>query len=91
MPATLAKHRADVAPCSTTASRYDLMNDVMTMGCTGTGGARWWAIDPRPGDRLGPAADRLQFPTVRGRGALVVPADLGFGMVSEGRAHRPSS
>ncbi len=91
--ATLAKRRADVAAMfDHVASRYDLMNDVMTMGVH-----RQWrrtlvsAIDPRPGERVldlaaGTGSSSRPFADA---GALVVPADLSFGMVSEGRKLQP--
>ncbi|RXW33118.1 demethylmenaquinone methyltransferase [Brevilactibacter flavus] len=91
--ATLAKRRADVAEMfDGVAGRYDLMNDLMTGGLQ-----RAWrrelerAIAPRPGQRIldlaagtGTSSRRLAD-----SGALVVPADLSFNMLAEGRKRQP--
>lgn len=91
--ATLAKRRADVAAMfDGVASKYDLMNDVMTAGQH-----RLWrrevvrAVDPRPGQRIldlaaGTGSSSRPFADA---GALVVPVDLSFGMVREGRRRNP--
>lgn len=91
--ATLAKRRADVAAMfDHVASRYDLMNDAMTLGVH-----RHWrralveAVDPMPGDRIldlaaGTGSSSRPFADA---GALVVPTDLSFGMVRQGRRLQP--
>ncbi len=91
--ATLAKRRADVAAMfDGVASRYDLMNDVMTAGQH-----RVWerafarAVDARPGLRVldvaaGTGASSRRLADL---GAFVVPADLSFGMVAEGKKRHP--
>lgn len=91
--ATLAKRRADVAEMfDGVAGRYDLMNDLMTGGLQ-----RQWrhelehALDARPGQRIldlaagtGTSSRRLAD-----AGALVVPADLSYNMLAEGRRRQP--
>lgn len=91
--ATLAKRRADVATMfDGVASRYDLMNEVMSLGQV-----RSWraevvrALDPRPGQRVldlaaGTGTSSRAFADA---GALVVPADLSIGMVTEGKQRQP--
>lgn len=91
--ATLAKRRADVARMfDGVAPRYDLMNDVMTAGQM-----RSWrkhalrAVDPRPGWRVldlaaGTGTSSRPYADA---GALVVPADLSFGMLAEGKRRQP--
>lgn len=91
--ATLAKRRADVAAMfDGVASRYDLMNGLMT------GGQHlYWrreavrAVDPRPGMRILDLAAGTGWSTrpLADAGAQVVPADLSFGMISEGKQHSP--
>lgn len=91
--ATLAKRRADVAAMfDGVASRYDLMNGVMTGGQH----LAWRreavrAIAPRPGMRVLDLAAGTGWSSkpIADAGALVVPADLSFGMISEGKAHQP--
>lgn len=74
------------------AGRYDLMNDLLSLGMD-----RAWraatvaAIAPQPGERIldlaaGTGTSSLPFATA---GATVVPADLSFGMLSTGRARHP--
>lgn len=91
--ATLAKRRADVAAMfDGVARRYDLMNEVLSLGQV-----RWWrtealrAVDPRPGQRIldlaaGTGTSSRAFADA---GALVVPADLSLGMVTEGKRRQP--
>ena len=91
--ATLAKRRADVALMfDTVASRYDLMNDVLSLGQH----RRWrtevvTAIAPQPGERVldlaaGTGSSSRPFADA---GALVVPTDLSLGMVTEGKRRQP--
>lgn len=91
--ATLAKRRADVAAMfDHVAARYDLMNDAMTLGVH-----RHWrralvdAVRPGPSDRIldlaaGTGSSSRPFADA---GSLVVPTDLSFGMVREGRRLQP--
>lgn len=91
--ATLAKRKADVAAMfDGVASRYDVMNDIMTAGQH-----RLWrrevvrAVDPKPGQVIldlaaGTGSSSRPFADA---GALVVPADLSFGMLAEGRKRQP--
>ncbi len=91
--ATLAKRRADVAAMfDGVASRYDVMNGIMT------GGQHlYWrsqvvkAIRPRPGMRILDLASGTGTSSrpLADAGALVVPADLSFGMLSEGKKRWP--
>ena len=92
--AGLDRRRADVAAMfDQVASRYDLMNDVLSLGQD-----RAWraqvvaAVDPKPGQRIldlaaGTGTSSAPFAEA---GAFVVPADLSFGMLSEGRSRFPS-
>lgn len=91
--ATLAKRRADVATMfDGVAGRYDLTNDVMTMGQV----RRWrWlaveAVDPHPGQRIldlaaGTGTSSRPFADA---GALVVPLDLSLGMLKVGKQRQP--
>lgn len=91
--ATLAKRRADVAAMfDAVASRYDLMNDVMTAGHH----RRWRrevvrAVDPKPGEKIldlaaGTGSSSRPFADA---GALVVPTDLSFAMLVEGKKRHP--
>ncbi|WP_431977917.1 demethylmenaquinone methyltransferase [Propioniciclava coleopterorum] len=91
--ATLAKRRADVAEMfDGVAGRYDLMNDLMTGGLQ-----RQWrhelehALDPRPGQRILDlaAGTGTSSRALADAGALVVPADLSFNMLAEGRKRQP--
>lgn len=91
--ASLAKRRADVAAMfDTVAARYDLVNDILTGGLD-----RAWrravvgAVAPRPGDRVldlaaGTGTSSRPFADA---GALVVPADLSFGMIEVGKQRHP--
>lgn len=91
--ATLAKRRADVAAMfDGVAGRYDLMNDAMSLGQV----YRWRAealraVGPRPGQRIldlaaGTGTSSRAFADA---GALVIPADLSLGMVTEGKRRQP--
>lgn len=91
--ATLQKDPKDVAAMfDETAAKYDLMNDVMSLGQT-----RLWrravvgAIDPRPGERIldiaaGPGSSSLPL---RAAGARVASADFSLGMLRQGRKQSP--
>lgn len=91
--ATLAKDPQAVASMfDETAAKYDLMNDVMSLGQT----RRWRravsrAIDARPGERVldiaaGPGTSSVPL---RAAGAEVVSADFSLGMLRQGRTQRP--
>ena len=74
------------------APRYDLVNDVLSLGQD----RRWRAetvaaVDPRPGQRVldlaaGTGTSSRPFADA---GALVVPADLSEGMLSVGKQRQP--
>lgn len=74
------------------ASRYDLTNDVMTMGQV----RRWrrlvvGAVDPQPGQRIldlaaGTGTSSRPFADA---GAQVVPLDLSLGMLKVGKQRQP--
>src|SRR5699024_6650445 len=92
--ASLQKDPKDVAAMfDETAAKYDLMNDVMSLGQT-----RLWrrsvvrAIEPRPGERIldiaaGPGSSSVPL---RGAGAEVVSADFSLGMLRQGLQQRPA-
>jgi demethylmenaquinone methyltransferase/2-methoxy-6-polyprenyl-1,4-benzoquinol methylase len=92
--ATLDKRRGDVAAMfDRVAARYDLANDVLSLGQD-----RAWrrrvvqAVDPRPGQRILDVAagtGTSSEPFVE-RGAIVIPTDLSFGMLLVGKQRRPS-
>jgi demethylmenaquinone methyltransferase/2-methoxy-6-polyprenyl-1,4-benzoquinol methylase len=91
--ATLAKRRAEVAAMfDGVAPRYDLMNDLASLGQDRAWRARVVeAIDPRPGMRVldlaaGTGTSSAPFAA---RGALVVPVDMSLGMLAEGRRRHP--
>ncbi len=74
------------------AGRYDLMNDLLSLGQD-----RAWraatvaAVGPRPGELildLAAGTGTSSVPFARA-GARVVPADLSFGMLSTGRERQP--
>jgi demethylmenaquinone methyltransferase / 2-methoxy-6-polyprenyl-1,4-benzoquinol methylase len=75
------------------ASRYDLTNDVLSLGQD----RRWrkavvTAVDPRPGERVldlaaGTGTSSLPFADA---GALVVPCDFSQGMLAVGKRNLPS-
>ncbi|QBF47024.1 demethylmenaquinone methyltransferase [Janibacter limosus] len=91
--ATLQKDPKDVAAMfDETAAKYDLMNDVMSLGQT-----RLWrravlrAIDPQPGDRIldiaaGPGSSSIPL---RRAGAQVASADFSLGMLRQGLKQSP--
>ena len=91
--ATLAKRKADVAAMfDGVASRYDLMNGIMS------GGQHlYWrreavrAVDPRPGMTILALAAGTGWSSrpLADAGAFVVPADLSYGMVAEGKRKQP--
>lgn len=91
--ATLTKRRADVAAMfDGVASRYDVMNGLMT------GGQHlYWrhetvrAVNPRPGQTILDLAAGTGWSSkpFAKAGARVVPADLSFGMISEGKKRSP--
>jgi len=74
------------------ARRYDLMNDLLTMGID-----RDWrrevvaAVDPRPGQRvldLAAGTGTSSLP-IAGAGADVFPTDLSLGMLAVGKQRQP--
>ncbi|MBA2696369.1 MAG: demethylmenaquinone methyltransferase [Actinobacteria bacterium] len=91
--ASLDKRPQDVARMfDDVASRYDLTNDVLSMGQ-----ARWWrravvrAVAARPGERVldiaaGTGTSSEPFADAE---IDVVPADFSIGMLKEGRRRRP--
>jgi demethylmenaquinone methyltransferase/2-methoxy-6-polyprenyl-1,4-benzoquinol methylase len=92
--ATLDKRRAEVAAMfDRVAVRYDLVNDVLSMGQD-----RAWrrrtveAVDPRPGQRildLAAGTGTSSEPFERA-GATVVATDLSLGMLEVGKQRRPA-
>ena len=92
--ASLSKSPRDVAAMfDDVADRYDLTNDVLSLGQD-----RLWrravvrAVDPRAGERvLDVAAGTGTSSEPLGRsGALVVPCDFSLGMSATGKRARPS-
>ena len=91
--ATLDKRRADVAAMfDRVAARYDLVNDVLSLGQD-----RAWrrrtveAVGARPGQRvldLAAGTGTSSEPFARA-GATVVPTDLSLGMLQVGKQRRP--
>src|ERR687894_1676315 len=91
--ATLDKRRGEVAAMfDRVAARYDLVNDVLSLGQD-----RAWrrrtveAVDPRPGQRVldlaaGTGTSSEPFAEA---GATVVPTDLSLGMLAVGKRRRP--
>lgn len=75
------------------AHRYDFMNDIMTGGLH-----RQWcretvaAVHPQPGELILDLAAGTGFSSqpLADSGAMVVPVDLSFGMVFEGRQRHPN-
>jgi demethylmenaquinone methyltransferase/2-methoxy-6-polyprenyl-1,4-benzoquinol methylase len=92
--ATLEKRRADVAAMfDRVAVRYDLLNDVLSLGQD-----RAWrrrvleAVAPQPGQRvldLAAGTGTSSEPFDRA-GATVVPTDLSLGMLEVGKRRRPA-
>jgi len=92
--ATLDKRRADVAAMfDRVAARYDLANDVLSLGQD-----RGWrrktvaAVDPQPGQLildLAAGTGTSSEPFDRA-GATVVPTDLSLGMLQVGKRRRPA-
>jgi demethylmenaquinone methyltransferase/2-methoxy-6-polyprenyl-1,4-benzoquinol methylase len=91
--ADLDKQPAEVqAMFDAVARRYDLTNDVLSLGQD----RRWRrevlaAVDPRPGERVldlaaGTGTSSRPF---RDRGATVVPCDFSVGMLQVGKRSRP--
>ncbi|MFL5843342.1 MAG: demethylmenaquinone methyltransferase [Solirubrobacteraceae bacterium] len=91
--AQLDKQPSDVAAMfDAVARRYDLTNDVLSLGQD----RRWRtrvvdAVDPLPGERVldlaaGTGTSSQPFAD---RGALVVPCDFSLGMLQVGKAARP--
>jgi demethylmenaquinone methyltransferase / 2-methoxy-6-polyprenyl-1,4-benzoquinol methylase len=91
--ATLAKRPREMAAMfDAVARRYDLTNDVLSLGQV----RRWrrevlHAVAPRPGDRVldlaaGTGTSSTPFEAA---GALVVPCDFSLGMLREGKRARP--
>lgn len=92
--ATLAKRRADVAAMfDTVATRYDLMNTLMTGGIVD----KWRrdvveAIDPQPGQHIldlaaGTGASSQPLAAL---GAHVYPTDMSLGMLRVGKQRLPA-
>lgn len=91
--ATLSKRRAEVARMfDHVAHRYDLTNDVLSMGED----RRWRrrvveAVDPRPGQMILDlaAGTGTSSQTFAERGSRVVAADLSLGMLAVGKQRQP--
>jgi demethylmenaquinone methyltransferase / 2-methoxy-6-polyprenyl-1,4-benzoquinol methylase len=91
--ATLDKRRGEVAAMfDRVAARYDLANDVLSLGQD-----RAWrrqvvrAVDPRPGQLIldlaaGTGTSSEPFTSA---GATVIPSDLSLGMLQVGKRRRP--
>jgi demethylmenaquinone methyltransferase/2-methoxy-6-polyprenyl-1,4-benzoquinol methylase len=91
--ATLDKRRGEVAAMfDRVAARYDLANDVLSLGQD-----RAWrrqvvlAVDPRPGQLIldlaaGTGTSSEPFTSA---GATVIPSDLSLGMLRVGKRRRP--
>ncbi len=91
--ATLAKRRGDVAEMfDAVAGRYDLTNDVLSLGQDRLWRARTLAaVDPRPGQLVldlaaGTGTSSAPFADA---GATVFPTDLSLGMLAVGKRRRP--
>jgi demethylmenaquinone methyltransferase / 2-methoxy-6-polyprenyl-1,4-benzoquinol methylase len=92
--ASLDKRRGEVAAMfDRVAARYDLVNDVLSLGQD-----RAWrrrtieAVDPRPGQHIldlaaGTGTSSEPFESA---GATVVPTDLSLGMLEVGKRRRPA-
>ena len=91
--ADLAKAPTDVAAMfDDVAERYDLTNDVLSMGQDRRWrGAVLRSVDPRPGERVldlaaGTGTSSIPFGQA---GAVVVPCDFSLGMLRVGKRARP--
>jgi demethylmenaquinone methyltransferase/2-methoxy-6-polyprenyl-1,4-benzoquinol methylase len=91
--ADLDKAPSDVAAMfDDVAERYDLTNDVLSMGQDRRWrGAVLRAVDPRPGERVldlaaGTGTSSIPFGQA---GAVVVPCDFSLGMLRVGKRARP--
>ena len=91
--ATLDKHHADVASMfDGVAKRYDLMNQIMTLGAVDT-----WrdlvvdAVEPEPGQTILDlaAGTGTSSATFAARGAQVYPTDISTGMLAVGKQRQP--
>ena len=91
--ATLAKRKADVAAMfDGVAPRYDLVNDVLSLGQD----RRWRAetvaaVAPRPGQRILDlaAGTGTSSAALAEHGAFVVASDISLGMLQQGRLQQP--
>ncbi len=91
--ATLDKHSADVSQMfDGVAHRYDLMNDVLTLGID-----RQWrrkvvdALEAEAGERVLDlaAGTGTSSEAIAASGATVYPVDLSLGMLQEGKLRQP--
>lgn len=91
--ATLDKHSADVSQMfDGVAHRYDLMNDVLTLGID-----RQWrrdvadALEAAPGQRVLDlaAGTGTSSVVIAESGAMVYPLDISLGMLQEGKLREP--
>ena len=91
--ATLDKHHTDVASMfDGVAKRYDLMNQIMTLGAIDT-----WrdlvvaAVEPEPGQTILDlaAGTGTSSATFAARGAQVYPTDISTGMLAVGKQRQP--
>lgn len=91
--ATLDKHHTDVASMfDEVAKRYDLMNQIMTLGAIDT-----WrdlvvaAVEPEPGQTILDlaAGTGTSSATFAARGAQVYPTDISTGMLAVGKQRQP--
>lgn len=91
--ATLDKHRDDVADMfDNIAPRYDLLNDVLSLGQDrGWRKATIQAVAPEPDELILDlaAGTGTSSKALAKSGATVVPADLSLGMLQQGRLQYP--
>lgn len=91
--ASLTKRRGEVAAMfDRVADRYDLTNDVLSLGLAPTWrAATVRAVDPRPGMRILDLAAGTGTSTrpLADAGAVGVPADLSLGMLRAGKGRQP--